>query len=176
MFFSDVETACEATAQLKSQPVAAVEIMDRASLYSVEGKPGMPDDLKKLKGSVAALLVETRAKQPQQSSNKWRPTGLDSHSAGCLCRTKNYTKLEYRKGSSVNWRNSKVGTTVIIEMSLSCQAACSGDSRSPASSKSMVVQAIILAIPWKGIHLCLQDFVTGRSGTTETLDDLTSNS
>ena len=61
MFFSDVKAACEATTQLKSQPVSAVEIMDRASLYSVEGKPGMPIYLKELKSSVAALLVETRA-------------------------------------------------------------------------------------------------------------------
>ncbi len=61
MIFSDIKTACEAVAVLKSQPVAAVELMDRASLRSVEDKPGMPAYFKELPETAAALLVETRA-------------------------------------------------------------------------------------------------------------------
>ncbi len=61
LFFPDVRTACEATTLLKTCPVSAVEIMDRASLRSVEGKPGMPDFLDALGPSVTALLVETGA-------------------------------------------------------------------------------------------------------------------
>ncbi|HEX8985369.1 MAG TPA: FAD-binding and (Fe-S)-binding domain-containing protein [Bryobacteraceae bacterium] len=61
LFFPDVRTACEATALLKKCPVNAVEIMDRASLRSVEGKPGMPDFLGALGATVTALLVETGA-------------------------------------------------------------------------------------------------------------------
>lgn len=61
MIFPDIKTACEAVAALKSQPVAAVELMDRASLRSVENKPGMPDYFKALPEAAAALLVETRA-------------------------------------------------------------------------------------------------------------------
>ncbi|MGA9118440.1 MAG: FAD-binding and (Fe-S)-binding domain-containing protein [Bacteroidota bacterium] len=61
MLFPDIETACRAVMQLKATPVDAVEIMDRASLRSVEGKVGMPEYLPGLPSAVAALLVETRA-------------------------------------------------------------------------------------------------------------------
>ncbi len=64
MFFADVEAAARGVAALKSTPVAAVELMDRAGLRSVEGKPGMPDFLGDLDDQVAALLVETRAHDP----------------------------------------------------------------------------------------------------------------
>ncbi|MDG4598230.1 MAG: FAD-binding and (Fe-S)-binding domain-containing protein [Candidatus Contendobacter sp.] len=61
MIFPDIQTACEAVAVLKSQPVAAVELMDRASIRSVENKAGMPPYFKELPETAAALLVETRA-------------------------------------------------------------------------------------------------------------------
>ncbi len=61
LLFSDIETACKATAILKQQPVAAVELMDRAALRSVEEKEGMPDAIKGLADGITALLVETRA-------------------------------------------------------------------------------------------------------------------
>jgi D-lactate dehydrogenase len=61
MLFPEIGTACKAVARLKSAPVEAVELMDRASLRSVEGKSGMPEYLPSLGPSVAALLVETRA-------------------------------------------------------------------------------------------------------------------
>ncbi|MDQ5910953.1 MAG: D-lactate dehydrogenase [Pseudomonadota bacterium] len=64
MIFPDIETACIAVAALKSQPVAAVELMDRASLRSVENKTGIPDYFKTLPETAAALLVETRAMDP----------------------------------------------------------------------------------------------------------------
>ena len=38
-----LETACSAVTRLKPTPVAAVELLDRASLRSVEDKPGMPE-------------------------------------------------------------------------------------------------------------------------------------
>jgi D-lactate dehydrogenase len=61
LFFPDVRTACQATALLRKCPVSAVEIMDRASLRSVEDKPGMPDFLGELGAEVTALLVESGA-------------------------------------------------------------------------------------------------------------------
>ena len=61
MLFPDIATACSAVAVLKVSPVDAVELMDRASLRSVEEKAGMPQFLKELGPDVAALLVETRA-------------------------------------------------------------------------------------------------------------------
>jgi D-lactate dehydrogenase len=61
MIFPHIEHAATAAAILKGQPVAAVELMDRASMRSVENKAGMPDYLKSLGPDTAALLVETRA-------------------------------------------------------------------------------------------------------------------
>jgi D-lactate dehydrogenase len=61
MLFPDVAAACRAVAILKSCPVEAVELMDRASLRSVEDKKGMPPYLKQLEEKAASLLVETRA-------------------------------------------------------------------------------------------------------------------
>ena len=61
VFFADVASACEAVALLKSEPVDAVEIMDRAALRSVQDQPGMPAELAALPEGAAALLIETRA-------------------------------------------------------------------------------------------------------------------
>jgi len=46
--FPDVDTCCRAVPVLKQQPVAAVELLDRRSLRSVQDQPGLP-------GWVAAL-------------------------------------------------------------------------------------------------------------------------
>ncbi|MBI5472713.1 MAG: FAD-binding oxidoreductase [Ignavibacteriae bacterium] len=61
LVFPDIETACTAVPILKQCRVEAVELMDRASLRSVENKSGMPELLKALDDRAAALLVETRA-------------------------------------------------------------------------------------------------------------------
>ena len=61
MLFPDIRSACEATIILKKQPVAAVELMDRPALRSVQDKDGMPAYLRELSDTAAALLVETRA-------------------------------------------------------------------------------------------------------------------
>ncbi|MGE5256389.1 MAG: FAD-binding and (Fe-S)-binding domain-containing protein [Hyphomicrobiales bacterium] len=66
MIFPRIENAATAAAILREQPVAAVELMDRASLRSVENKAGMPDYLKTLGTHTAALLVETRALAPDE--------------------------------------------------------------------------------------------------------------
>jgi D-lactate dehydrogenase len=59
--FGGIRDACTAATILKGQPVAAVELMDRTALRSVENKAGMPDYLKSLSAEATALLVETRA-------------------------------------------------------------------------------------------------------------------
>jgi len=61
ILFNDLRTACEAVTRLKSAPVEAVELMDRAALASVEHKPGLPPAIRALPADGAALLVETRA-------------------------------------------------------------------------------------------------------------------
>jgi D-lactate dehydrogenase len=63
ILFPDVTTACEAATRVKDAPTAAVELMDRASLRSVQGRPGMPDYLEHLEGNVASLLIDTRAEE-----------------------------------------------------------------------------------------------------------------
>ncbi|MCU1726305.1 FAD-binding oxidoreductase [Pseudomonas sp. 7P_10.2_Bac1] len=59
--FPDVETCCNAVTVLKSQPVSAVELLDRRSLRSVQDKPGMPAFVKELSDNACALLIESRA-------------------------------------------------------------------------------------------------------------------
>ncbi|MBX8532640.1 FAD-binding oxidoreductase [Pseudomonas cichorii] len=59
--FPDVETCCNAVTALKSQPVAAVELLDRRSMRSVQDKPGMPAFVRELSENACALLIEARA-------------------------------------------------------------------------------------------------------------------
>jgi D-lactate dehydrogenase len=58
LFFETLVEACRAVTRLKREPVAAVELIDRAGLASVAGKPGMPDFLASLGPDATALLVE----------------------------------------------------------------------------------------------------------------------
>ena len=59
MLFPTIFDACEAVILLQKAPVAAVELIDRAGLKSVEDEPHLPVDLKILGTEVCALLVET---------------------------------------------------------------------------------------------------------------------
>ncbi|MBX8581016.1 FAD-binding oxidoreductase [Pseudomonas cichorii] len=59
--FPDVETCCNAVTVLKSQPVAAVELLDRRSMRSVQDKTGMPAFVRELSANACALLIEARA-------------------------------------------------------------------------------------------------------------------
>jgi D-lactate dehydrogenase len=61
LLFPDVEAAARAVMALREGLVAAAELMDRASLRSVEGKPGIPPAISGLGDAAAALLVEVRA-------------------------------------------------------------------------------------------------------------------
>ncbi len=61
MLFPDMEKACTAVSLLKTAPVSAVELIDRAGLRSVEDQKGMPGFLKGLNKDVCALLVESVA-------------------------------------------------------------------------------------------------------------------
>ncbi|MDH1265872.1 FAD-binding and (Fe-S)-binding domain-containing protein [Pseudomonas sp. GD03944] len=61
LVFPDVENCCRAVTVLKSQPVSAVELLDRRSLRSVQDKPGMPTWVKDVSPTACALLIESRA-------------------------------------------------------------------------------------------------------------------
>ncbi|RZM06764.1 MAG: FAD-binding oxidoreductase [Pedobacter sp.] len=58
LYFPDIYTACNAIVPLSESGAAAVELMDRASLRSVEHIKGMPEIIKTLPVDAAALLVE----------------------------------------------------------------------------------------------------------------------
>ncbi|WGG52448.1 FAD-binding and (Fe-S)-binding domain-containing protein [Rugamonas sp. DEMB1] len=61
VFFADIDAACQAVIRLKPQPVAAVELLDRAALRSVQETPGLPAVMRTLGPDAAALLIEVRA-------------------------------------------------------------------------------------------------------------------
>ncbi len=61
MLFTSVAEACRAVIALQDAPISSSELMDRASLRSVEGQPGIPEHIAGLGEEVCSLLVETRA-------------------------------------------------------------------------------------------------------------------
>jgi D-lactate dehydrogenase len=58
LLFPDIHAACASISALREAGAAALELMDRASLRSVEDKPGIPATIKALPPAAAALLVE----------------------------------------------------------------------------------------------------------------------
>lgn len=123
ILFPDIVTACGAVPVLKSCGVDAVELMDRASLRSVEGKEGMPEYLPGLDERVCSLLVETRAADPGRLAARVEEVtrALDGHRTVLPFRFTDlpgeYEKLwNIRKGlfPSVGAMR-RTGTTVIIE-------------------------------------------------------------
>ncbi len=61
MIFPDLHSACAAVKPFVDCGAAAVELTDRASLRSVEGKPGVPERWKALPENATGLLVEFRS-------------------------------------------------------------------------------------------------------------------
>ncbi len=64
VFFPNIAEASRGVQAVKTGPVAAAEMMDRASLRSVENREGMPPFLKSLGPDACAILIETRAADP----------------------------------------------------------------------------------------------------------------
>jgi len=60
MIFPNMHAACAAVKPFVDDGAAAVELVDRASLRSVQGKPGVPDRWKALPAQAAGLLIEFR--------------------------------------------------------------------------------------------------------------------
>jgi D-lactate dehydrogenase len=70
LLFPDIATACRAVIRMKQTPVSAVELIDRASLRSIETKAGIPSYIRELDVAAAALLVETRGEsKPHLTQN-----------------------------------------------------------------------------------------------------------
>jgi D-lactate dehydrogenase len=58
LLFPNLHAACAAIIPLRDAGAAALELLDRASLRSVENQPGIPPTIKSLADGAAALLVE----------------------------------------------------------------------------------------------------------------------
>jgi D-lactate dehydrogenase len=61
LLFPDLYAACAAIVPLRDAGAKALELMDRASLRSVENQPGIPPSIKELPAAAAGLLVEFQA-------------------------------------------------------------------------------------------------------------------
>ena len=68
LLFPTVHAACAAIVPLRDAGAKALELMDRASLRSVETQPGIPPSIKGLPGEAAGLLAEF-----QDADEKERP-------------------------------------------------------------------------------------------------------
>lgn len=123
LLFPDLHAACEAIVPLREVGAAALELMDRASLRSVEDKPGIPAGIRLLPENAAALLVEL------QTVDGTALAAETAKAQGALANLKLIGKAEFtddpveqeklwkiRKGlfPSVGAVRAK-GTTVIIE-------------------------------------------------------------
>jgi D-lactate dehydrogenase len=68
LYFRNIQDAASAIYPLKESGARAAEIMDRASLRSVESVPGTPEIVRQLPDSAAAILVEYQAENVDQIS------------------------------------------------------------------------------------------------------------
>jgi D-lactate dehydrogenase len=121
--FASVYDAARATELLKGGPVSAVELMDRASLRSVEKKAGMPPELASLPEEAAALLIETRATEaallaPQIEALRERMAPVSTlHPVRFTPVKAEYERLwDIRRGLFPAVGGARpIGTTVVIE-------------------------------------------------------------
>lgn len=123
LIFKTIQDACNATILLKSAPVAAVELLDRESIRSVENDPDAPDYFKTLPESACALLVECRDNDLDNMLLKQLKVRLEIESIPT------YAEYEFTSNPKqyyFNWKARKGllptvgglrknGTTVIIE-------------------------------------------------------------
>lgn len=123
LFFETLVGACEAVTRLKREPVAAVELIDRAGLASVTGKPGMPEFLATLGPDATALLVEIQG-EDDATAGAHVTAVTAALSETPPARPANFTKDPYL--IEKYWKIRKglfpavgavrpIGTTVIIE-------------------------------------------------------------
>ncbi len=123
IIFNSIQEACNATILLKSGPVAAVELLDRESIRSVENDNDAPSFFKTLPESACALLVECRDNDLEILKQKQEAIRLQIQTIPT------YAEYEFTsdpKQYYFNWKARKGllptvgglrknGTTVIIE-------------------------------------------------------------
>jgi D-lactate dehydrogenase len=121
LFFRDMKAACDAIVPLKTSGAEMIELMDRASLRSVETIKGIPDIIKLLPESAAGLLVEYQDTDEEKLEQKIAafeqiPLSLLTPAAFTTNVTTRELYWKIRKGMfpSVGAVRAK-GTTVILE-------------------------------------------------------------
>lgn len=123
IFFKNINDACLAVPILKKSPVAAVELLDRASIRSIENDPEAPDYLKTLPEETCALLVECQANEIRLMTQK---QDIIKHSISHIEPLRPYWFTSNPKEYNFNWKARKgllstvgglrkTGTTCIIE-------------------------------------------------------------
>lgn len=68
--YPTIRDACSAVQIIKGEPVSATELMDRASLRSVENADGVPQFLKTLSEGACGLLIEVTADEEEELDKK----------------------------------------------------------------------------------------------------------
>jgi D-lactate dehydrogenase len=123
LYFEDIFSACQAIEPLIESGAAMVELMDRASLRSVQDLEGMPAIVKTLATDAAALLVEFQEQSPEKL-DKMVAGFSEKLSTFKLLETPDFTKDP--KQQAFYWKVRKglfpavgavraSGTTVILE-------------------------------------------------------------
>lgn len=123
LYFPDIYAACQAIVPLKIAGAEAVELMDRASLRSVEMMPGMPAIVKTLPPLAAALLIEFQENSPELLQAKVDNFLASAHNLSMLMEPVFTTDIEeqaflwkVRKGLfPAVGAVRKSGTTVVLE-------------------------------------------------------------
>jgi D-lactate dehydrogenase len=123
LLFPNIHAACAAIAPLRDAGAAALELLDRASLRSVENQPGIPPNIKGLAEGAAALLVEFQGTEEAMRLDLER-RALEASSALTLLEPASFThdpvqqalywKIRAGTFPSVGAVRAR-GTTVIIE-------------------------------------------------------------
>ena len=121
LYFPDIYAACHAIPSLTLSGAEAVELMDRASLRSIEHVVGVPEQLKTLPETAAALLVEFGADSSAVLQEKLNGLSLSGFS---LLEPPRFTEDPYEQ--QFLWKLRKgmfpavgavraSGTTVVLE-------------------------------------------------------------
>lgn len=123
LIFPDLHAACAAIVPLRDAGAAALELLDRASLRSVENQPGIPPSIKSLPAGAAALLVEFHGREESVRADLER-TALATAAGFNLIEPARFTHDPIEQALMWKIRSGtfpsvgavrKRGTTVIIE-------------------------------------------------------------
>lgn len=123
LYFPDIYAACQAIPSLTISGAEAVELMDRASLRSIEHVAGVPEQLRALPETAAALLVEFGADSQEMLKEKLKGLMLSIGSFSLL-EAPRFTEDPYEQAFLWKLRKGMFpavgavrasGTTVVLE-------------------------------------------------------------